>query len=120
MDEFALRIAAQLQRRGIADTGLVDEKPITWKEVITELDRRADEAKRQREAKKTAVTPAQQPQGVVEQLRAELEKHRQDSDVPGLNGPKLLELAAGTALPHSTRESVAALLRDHWDKQQPE
>lgn len=83
--------------------GLIGQPTHTWKDVREELDRRVEE-RRQR--------------SVVEALKEALGQQEQ-SDVPGLNDQRLLQIAAGTPdMPHSTRESVAAILRGHWDRQE--
>lgn len=59
---------------------------------------------------------------VAERLRramAPTEQQSKDQRELSLNDVRLLEIAggAGADMPHSTRESVAALLRQAWDKQ---
>lgn len=76
----------------------------TWAEVRAELDRRTEE-RRQR--------------SLVNELKQALGNQQQEGEPPALNSQKLLEIAAGTPeMPHSAREAIANVLRQHWDKQQ--
>jgi hypothetical protein len=77
----------------------------TWAEVRAELDRR---------------TEARQQRSLVDELKQALgTQEQQEGEPPALNSQKLLEIAAGTTeMPHSTREAVANVLREHWDNQQ--
>lgn len=112
VDEFAQAIAAQLERRGIADTGLTEPRKLTWKQIVAELDRRAD-AEREAKAKaKQEAEAVKQPklQGLVDELRAALESHNAGNDTPGLNDSRLLTALQSSDGSKSAKESVAELL----------
>jgi hypothetical protein len=81
--------------------GLIAQpNPLTWREVRAELDRR---------------TEARRGQSVAEALEEAIGPQEQ-SDVPGLNDQRLLQIAAGTPdAPRSVREEVAGVLRGLWD-----
>lgn len=71
----------------------------------------------QREAE-AAEAGKPQPQTLVELLKVALAASNADNEIPVLNDIRILEAAAGGSLPRSTRESVADILRQHWDSQQ--